>query len=132
METKKDLQRTEENNYFIKGLENIAKSSFDDDEALLSKWWSRKYNLPTNHPLLLNRHLEDLFIEYMQDELISKKQEKEEKKEDIGWENEIDKKHDFKMKKLISKKQGEIDISSFQEKAKKIEQFEDEIDEEFK
>lgn len=35
-----------------------------DFEVLAKRWWSEKYNLPINHPLLLELTLEELFLEY--------------------------------------------------------------------
>lgn len=131
METKTNLPKGEENNTFLKGLENIAKASLDNDEELIVKWWVKKYNLPPNHPLLLNRHIEDLFIEMFQDETIANMEQKETKREeDLGWEEEIDEAHDYKMKKLIGKKSDEVDLSEFQKKAKQIEETEKELEEE--
>ena len=42
-------------------------SNFDEFEDFLKDWWSDKYHLPNNHPLLLERDLEDLIIEYFVD-----------------------------------------------------------------
>jgi len=42
-------------------------SSFEEFEEFLKQWWSDKYRLPDNHPLLLEKNLEDLIIEYFVD-----------------------------------------------------------------
>lgn len=42
-------------------------SSLQEFEDFLLQWWSDKYKLPTNHPLLLDRYIEELLIEYYTD-----------------------------------------------------------------
>lgn len=55
-------------------LKRIARSKvrceqvqFDELEDFLKDWWSQKYTLPNNHPLLLEKTLEELLIEYYVD-----------------------------------------------------------------
>ena len=42
-------------------------SSLQEFEDFLLQLWSDKYKLPTNHPLLLDRYIEELLIEYYTD-----------------------------------------------------------------
>lgn len=39
----------------------------DEMAEFLMDWWSEKYNLPNNHPLLLQKTLEELVVEYYVD-----------------------------------------------------------------
>lgn len=39
----------------------------DEMEAYIKEWWSVKYNLPKNHPLLLELTFEELLVEYFVD-----------------------------------------------------------------
>ena len=60
--------------------------SYAELEEYLKEWWSEKYNLPDNHPLLLQKTLEELIIEYWTD--VFKKHPEELRK----FENEINEK----------------------------------------
>ena len=105
-------------NAYIQGLKNIAKSSFEDDEELLMIWWSNKYKLPRNHPLLLQMHLEELFVEYYQDQHKNKNADSELTQEmieeDEKWEGETSQEHEHKIKKKLSKL-PQVDLSKYQE-----------------
>lgn len=62
--------------------ENIP---YDELEDFIKDWWSDKFNLPNNHPLLLQKTLEELMIEYYTD--VFKKIPEEARKfelEDLG------------------------------------------------
>jgi len=41
--------------------------SYDEMCDFLMDWWSTKYNLPINHPLLLSRNFDELLLEYYVD-----------------------------------------------------------------
>lgn len=38
-----------------------------DSQYYLIMWWCKKYNLPSNHPLLLDLTWEELYLQYMID-----------------------------------------------------------------
>ena len=65
--------------------ERVARTEvpYEDLEDMLKIWWSNKYNLPKNHPLLLDCTLEELLIDYFTD-LFSK-----DKKEMESFQSEI-------------------------------------------
>jgi len=42
-------------------------TTLEELEQFLKDWWSDKYNLPDNHPLLLEKTLEELMIMYYKD-----------------------------------------------------------------
>ena len=42
----------------------------EDLTIFLKIWWSQKYNLPDNHPLLMDRTLEELVIDYYKNEFM--------------------------------------------------------------
>lgn len=44
--------------------QDVTHEEFED---YLKIWWSEKYNLPPNHPLLLQLTIEELIIEYYRD-----------------------------------------------------------------
>lgn len=48
-------------------IKRSSVSSFEEFEEFLREWWSEKYHLPNNHPLLLEKNLEELIIEYFVD-----------------------------------------------------------------
>ncbi len=43
---------------------------YEEMEQFLIRWWSNKFNLPTNHPLLLDRTFEELLLDYHVDTFI--------------------------------------------------------------
>jgi len=57
--------------------EKVARKEvpFEDLEDMLKIWWSNKYNLPKNHPLLLDSTLEELLIDYFVDVFSKDKKE---------------------------------------------------------
>lgn len=48
---------------------------FDELTDFIRDWWSKKYTLPNNHPLLLDKTLEELLIEYYEDYYINNEDE---------------------------------------------------------
>lgn len=42
-------------------------SDLEEFKDFLKQWWSEKYKLPDNHPLLLDKTLEELIVEYYTD-----------------------------------------------------------------
>lgn len=58
----KNLKRIAHNNV------NKKVETLDDLQEYLIRWWSLKYNLPSNHPLLLNKTLEELIIDFFEDD----------------------------------------------------------------
>ena len=59
------------------GLQNLKRIAYfnitntrisgSEIDSYLSRWWAKKYNRPTNDPLLLSRTTEDLLVEFYQD-----------------------------------------------------------------
>lgn len=120
------LNEEEKSKLFVGGLKRIAKESLDNDEELLIRWWCNKYSLPPNHPLVLERHFEDLYVEFLQDKVIEEKQKTtsklpEELENDVGWEDQIGEEHDEKIKRKL-KNAPKVDLSKFVNKAKQIEE----------
>lgn len=69
----------------FKALKKIAKNRVDNVasteeelEEFLAIWWSRKYGLPSNHPLFLSRVLEEHLIDYYVNDFLDKPEESEE------------------------------------------------------
>jgi hypothetical protein len=44
--------------------------TIDDLEVFLGIWWSRKYNMPSNHPLFLDRTIEEHLLDYYTHQLL--------------------------------------------------------------
>lgn len=42
-------------------------SNLEEFKDFLKQWWSEKYKLPDNHPLLLDKSFEELLVEYYVD-----------------------------------------------------------------
>jgi hypothetical protein len=56
-------------------LDNIkirAKHRIESGQIAVERWWSRKYNLPPNHELFLDRSLGELHQEMIEDLLFQK------------------------------------------------------------
>ena len=52
----------------IDGLKKIALKRLEEEsDYFLILWWSNKYKLPDNHPLLLSKTREELYIDYLVD-----------------------------------------------------------------
>lgn len=123
-----------QNNFYQKGLKSLAKKTLEDDERFLITWWSRKYNLPQNHPLLLSMTFEELAIEFFQDQYIKNKESgKEEVNDDAleadeNWNGELSEETENEVQKLL-KKTKKVDLSKYKKKEEE-EEFE-EIDEVF-
>jgi hypothetical protein len=49
----------------------------DQGLAQVERWWSRKYNLPPNHPLLLGRSMAELTREMFEDMLLKRQELRE-------------------------------------------------------
>ncbi len=49
-----------------------AKRIVDSGKNAVARWWSKKYNLPSNHELFLERTLGDLHQEMVEDLLVEK------------------------------------------------------------
>lgn len=49
-----------------------AKRAVDSGKNAVARWWSKKYNLPSNHKLFLERTLGDLHQEMVEDLLVEK------------------------------------------------------------
>lgn len=122
---KKKTKNSETESPFIEGLKVIAKRNVEDNETLLINWWCKKYNLPPNHPLLLERYEEDLLLEVLQDNLIREK-EQPKTKEDVSeqeYEELLTEEHEARIKRRLAfynKNKGEK-LSKWQRKAKLIE-----------
>ena len=65
-----------------------AKAKIDSGKSTMSRWWSRKYNLPPNHELFLERTLGDLHQEMIEDLLL--RQDELRKRVDDGEDEEGD------------------------------------------
>lgn len=125
------VKKSSNEDLFLQAIKNIAKNNLEDNTHLLKRWWSNKYNLPTNHPLLLEKYEEELMIEYYEDEQFQDELEKEMNKptDDENWENELTEEHDQKIQNKLKKYNLSPVIEKWQKKAKEIEELTDEIDE---
>lgn len=134
------MKKNNEADDFLSGLRAIAREKSEDHETLLIHWWCKKYNMPPNHPLLLERYEEDLLIEAMQDQILREKEEKQQdKKVDVSeqeYESLLTDEHEEKIKRKISlytKSDGSA-LKKWQQKAGFIEgeeTLEENFDEEF-
>ena len=52
---------------FDKVTRTKSQIPLDEFESYLKDWWSAKFNLPTNHPLLLELTFEELALDYFVD-----------------------------------------------------------------
>lgn len=74
----------------IDSIEKIAKnrakseiSSFDDVVTFLSIWFTEKFKLPPNHPLFLERTVEEWLLDYYTDKELNSSQDKIERDENF-------------------------------------------------
>lgn len=58
--------------------------TLDELEDHLKMWWSDKYKLPDNHPLLLEKTLEELLVEYYTDVFRSSPEESKQFERQLG------------------------------------------------
>jgi len=85
----------------IDALKEIAKSRVEkgvgNQEELtefIKIWWSRRYNLPDNHPLFLNKRLEEHVIDYFVNDFMDNPEKLKEMtiEEQEAYEEELKKK----------------------------------------
>lgn len=74
---------------------------FNEFESYLKDWWSNKFNLPTNHPLLLELTFEELALQYFTD--LFRKDEEEYSR----FELEVSGKHVDSDEEWLMKEMGE-------------------------
>lgn len=119
---------------FIEGIKNIARENLEDNTRLLMKWWANKYNLPLNHPLLLEQHEEELMLEYFEDNLFEEKlKEAKDQEEKEDWASELSEEHDEKIQQTLKKRNAPSVLDKWRARAEIAENIEDEeeIDEVF-
>ena len=61
----------------IDKIKALAKKEVETGLGKIKDWWTRKYNLPTNHTLFMNRNVPSLHQE-MYEDLFTKKEDLEE------------------------------------------------------
>lgn len=115
---------------FLEGLKAIAKKSIESHDTMLIHWWCKKYNLPPNHPLLLDRYEEDLLLEVLQDNLIREKETRKDSPPEVSeeeFESLLTQEHEKQIKRKLSKYNKNNKLNKWQEKARFI-SGEDDVD----
>jgi len=114
--------------------ETVQKEVTDEIELaeFLGGWFSKRYNLPDNHPLFLEKTLEELVIDYYKDQFLSGKEAlvTEEEKSD-EYEKELEEvmgdEYHTKPDYLYPPSPEELAKAiALQKKGEKVEEFEEE------
>lgn len=109
-------------------LQKIAISRVEGSNYYLVQWWTKKYNRPPNHPLLLELTWEELYVDYLTDYYAENPEEiRKVKGEEREWNGETSEDYETEMKKRLSKL-PQVDLSKWTEDINKKE---DEFEEDF-
>lgn len=92
----------------------IAINKINDDKDWLILWWVNKFKLPNNHPLLLSKTWEELYIDYLTDFYSNNPEElKAATKKEETWKGQTSEEYENKMKDKLKK--HEVDLSEWQD-----------------